>query len=311
MIRFRIGAGLIVFSLLMMALCGCSGQWDSTSGDKLSVYATGFPEYDVVRAVAGDAIDLYMILPVGSSEIHNYDPSLREQIAIAECDLLVLCGGESDTWVDTLLQSLNEPPCQVRLMDVVEPVHEDSMEEHDHQHQEEYDEHVWTSPVNMMNIVRAVTDKLMTLDPDNAQIYAANAATYILELQQLDRDYRNMVAEAQRRTIVVGDRFPFLYLAREYGLSYYAAFPGCADSTEENIGTTAGLIDKVREMDIPVVFHVEMSNCKTAQSIAAETGATIRCLHSCHNVTAEEFESGTTYIDLMRQNLTYLREALN
>lgn len=311
MIRSRIVAGLMVLSLLPAALCGCSGQVDSTAGDKLSVYATGFPEYDAVRAVSGDLVDLHMILPVGSSEIHNYDPSLREQIAIAECDLLVLCGGESDTWVDTLLQSLDEAPDQIRLMDVVEPIHEDAAEEHDHQHHEEYDEHVWTSPVNMIEIVEAVADKLVDLDPDNAQTYRANGDAYIAELRQLDQEFRDMVQGARRQTIVVGDRFPFLYLAREYGLSYYAAFPGCADSTEENIGATAELIDKVRELNIPVVFHVEMSNCKTARSIANETGAVIRCLHSCHNVTSEEFEAGTTYIDLMRQNLTYLREALN
>jgi zinc transport system substrate-binding protein len=189
--------------------------------------------------------------------------------------------------------------------------------DHDHEcddecdHGVEYDEHVWTSPRNAILIVRVITELLCAADPANCAFYRENAAAYIRELEQLDAAFSGVVAGARRRTIVFGDRFPFRYFAETYGLNYFAAFPGCATETEPSAATVAFLINKIRTEQIPVVFHIELSNERMANTISEETGAKKLLLHSVHNVTRRDFEAGLGYLDLKRRNVENLREALH
>ena len=180
-----------------------------------------------------------------------------------------------------------------------------SEEEH-----EEADEHVWTSPVKAAEITEAIAAKMTEIDPDNAESYTANASAYVEEILKVDVAFREIVDNAERRTIVFGDRFPLRYFAEEYGLEYFAAFPGCSSESEPSASTLAFLIDKVREERIPVVFSIELSNGNIARAICESTGAVRRTFHSCHNVTKDEMESGATYVSLMTENLGPVREVL-
>jgi zinc transport system substrate-binding protein len=176
---------------------------------------------------------------------------------------------------------------------------------------EELDEHVWTSPRNAKLIVSDIAKKLSQIDPAGQEYYEANLASYLLELDALDNAFGELVNEAKRKTIVLGDRFPMRYFTMEYGLAYYAAFPGCSAQTEPSARTLAFLMDKIKEEKIPVVFYIEFSSGKSAGVIAEETGAKPLLLHSAHNVTLQEMQNGASYLSLMRGNLETLREALN
>lgn len=191
--------------------------------------------------------------------------------------------------------------------------HHDDKEHHHHDGEEgpEMDEHVWTSPANAIQIVKALTETISGLDKDNAQTYQKNAEAYIAKLEKLDKDFHDVIDHAKRKEIIVGDRFPFLYFAKEFGLTYYAAFPGCSTDTEANPATIAFLVDKVKEDHIPVVFHIEMSNEQMSKAIAEATGAKNELLNAVHNVSDEDFKKGVTYIDLMNHNVKVLKEALN
>ena len=180
-----------------------------------------------------------------------------------------------------------------------------SEEEH-----EEADEHVWTSPVKAAEITEAIAAKMAEIDPDNAESYRANASAYVEEILKVDAAYREIVDNAERRTIVFGDRFPLRYFAEEYGLEYFAAFPGCSSESEPSASTLAFLIDKVREERIPVVFSIEFSNGNIARAICESSGAVRRTFNTCHNVTKEQMENGETYVSLMTENLDAVREAL-
>lgn len=182
---------------------------------------------------------------------------------------------------------------------------------HHHHHEHHYDEHVWTCPRNAVLIVRALTEILSGLDPDNAYFFRQNAAAYIAELEELDRAFAAAVQDAERRTVVFGDRFPFRYLTDTYGLTYFAAFTGCSAETQASPATIAFLIETVRREHIPVVFHIEFSNRLIANVIAEATGARLLELHSVHNVSHADFNAGVTYLDLMQRNVEILREALN
>lgn len=180
-----------------------------------------------------------------------------------------------------------------------------------HDHEEEIDEHVWTSPANAMQIAEKIAEKLMEIDSENALFYSKNAVIYTGQLKELDAKFKSVVANSKRKTILFGDRFPFRYLADAYGLTYYAAFTGCSTETEADPATIAFLIDQVKKEDLPVVFTIELSNGKIADAICDATHAQKRMLHSCHNLSAKEVEEGATYLSLMEQNLEVLKEALN
>jgi zinc transport system substrate-binding protein len=181
---------------------------------------------------------------------------------------------------------------------------------HDHEEEKEYDEHVWTSPKNAQRIVRVIADALCEADAADAAFFRRNAEAYNAQLAELDREFQAVVNAAKRKTIVFGDRFPFRYFADAYGLTYFAAFPGCSTETEPSAATVAFLIDKIKAEKIPVVFHIELSNEKMADTIAEETGAKKRLLHAAHNISKRDFDSGITFLEIQKANVPRLKEAL-
>jgi zinc transport system substrate-binding protein len=302
----------------------CSPAPDKGEGEKSSknikIVATVFPVYDFTRAVVGDAANLSMLVRPGV-EIHTYDPSPQDILSIHNADVFIYVGGESDAWVDVLLGSSELAGKTVlRLIDRVDAVEEELVEGmqpeeeeegEEGEEEEEYDEHIWTSPRNAMTLVRSIAETLCQVDPKNAETYRANAKGYIDEIAKIDEEFKALVASAKRKKIVFGDRFPFRYFADEFGLEYRAAFPGCHTESDVSAATMAYLVKAVQNESIPVVYTIELSSQNIAKAIAEQTGAEVVTLHSCHTVTRTEFESGVTWLSLMKGNVESLRKGLN
>lgn len=290
---------------LVMFICGTA-----FADEKLSIVCTSFPCYDFVRAVAGDSADIHLLIKPGA-EVHSFEPTPADVLAIAGCDLFVYIGGESDAWVLDILESFGgAAPRTLRFFDCVEAIEA----EHDHDHEAaepEYDEHIWTSQNNACAMLSALSDVLAEIDPGHAEFYTENKLAYQIEIERLNSQIVDIVENAARRELIFADRFPFLYFAHEYGLEYQAAFPSCSSESEPSARTIAALIDKVISDQIPVIYKLELSSGKTAQTIADETGAKILVLHSIQNVTEAEFSAGETYVSLIRRNIEALREGLN
>ena len=306
----------ILLAMLCALLSGCGAQ-SEPEGEGISVVATVFAPYDFARQLVGERGEVTLLLPPGS-EAHSYEPSPKDIIEIQNCDLFIYVGGVSDAWVSDVLESVGGEVRTVTLMDCVELLEEEHVEgmevdedEHEHEGEIEYDEHVWTSPRNAKLICEKIAAALSEADPEGEAEYNAALESYCAELDELDASFTDVVANGVRNTIVFGDRFPLLYFAKAYGLEYYAAWPGCADEAEPSAATVAFLIDKVNEEHIPVVFHIELSNEDMADTICEATGAEKLLFSACHNVTRAQFEEGVTYLDLMRQNVDALREALS
>lgn len=349
-----LSVSLIFCGCAALFLSGCTagktggqkGSRENADGtDRISVVTTIFPQYDFVREIAGDNVDLKMLLKPGE-ESHSYEPTPQDIIAIQESDLFIYTGGENDVWVEDILSSMpDEDRLTLKLSDCVDTLEEEHVEgmkeapghEHDEDEEDaaddevdvhdgeadvhdeegeahsvhEIDEHVWTSPVNAGLIVERIKELLITADPAHEKLYEENTAAYEEELAELDRQFREVTENAGSRLLIFGDRFPFRYLAEEYGLDYYAAFPGCASDTEPSAATMVFLIDKVKEEQVPAVLKMELSNPDIARAIAEATGTEVKVLYSCHNLSAEEFENGETYLSMMQKNVETLKEVLN
>lgn len=332
----------VVCAILMVGLivgAAAVGIWklagNQKSGEEVDVLSTNFIGYDLARAVVGDTgVEVSMLLKPGA-EMHDFEPTPEDIIKIREADLFIYVGGESDEWVEELLSDNEISKDKVlRLMDLVdvkeeelvEGMEEEHKDEERHEHAEgehvdeeehertdgevEYDEHVWTSPVNAMKMVDGVREKLATIYPEKRETFEKNAEEYNARLVDIDRKIREVVAESTRKELIFGDRFPFRYFVDEYGLDYYAAFPGCSEQTGASSQTIAFLIDKAKTEGVKVILKIELTSDKLARTIADEVGAKVMTLNAAHNISQEDFERGVTYAEIMEGNIEVLREAL-
>lgn len=332
---FILAAVLLAVSSCMLFGCakGKDGVFAKPDGKKqessraeaqngrLHVVTTIFPQYDFVREIGGDNVSLQMLLKPGE-ETHSYEPTPRDILSIQKSDLFIYVGGENDAWVEDILDSPEMGQVRtLRLVDCVDTLeeeHVEGMKEGRHMGHEdeegEEDEHVWTSPQNVIQISERITEELVSLDPGRREEYEAGLEVFRDELSELDRQFRDAAESAAhkgRSILLFGDRFPFRYFAEEYGLQYYAAFPGCASDTEPSAAAMAFLIRKVKEEHLPVVLKMELSSDQIANAVAEATGAEVRVFYSCHNLTAEQFEEGAGYLSMMQENVETLKAALD
>ncbi len=307
----RILSLLLLLAVMCLCFVGCSDLSSADDG-KISVVVTAFPHYDFARQITKgvENVEIKMLISPGS-EVHTYEPTPTDILALSTCDLFIYTGGESDTWVKGILESGGKNMNVISFMDLCKDSMEEAEKEHTgHDHEHEYDEHVWTSPYLAGKIAGEIAETLIETDGENAEIYTANCEDFSTKLAEIENALSEAVNGRVREEIIVADRFPFYHLAHDFGIKYSAAYSGCSSSTEPSASVIASLSQKVKNESIPYVFTIEFSNQKIAKNIISGTNAHILTLHSCHNVSEEDFNGGITYCDLMMQNAENLRKAL-
>lgn len=336
-----------IFGLILagaVLITGCTAKTekkdkgDNTKG-KLKVVTTIFPEYDITRAIAKDKVDLELMIKPGV-DVHSFTPTPQDIKTVQNSDIFVYGGTEHNKWVENLTKSIDMKNKKVvKLVDGIQQLEEESVDgmkhehhhddekedehNHDHKHEKkdehdhkdesekELDPHYWTSPKNAIQMVKTITNALVEKDPDNAEFYKENAKNYIKQLEGVDKELHDVVDNAKIKKVVIADRFPFRYLFKDLGLEYRALFSGCSVESTASAGQIKKMVDYVKENKIPVVYHIEMGKGELAETVAKNSGAKVKLLHSIHTVTKEDFDKGVTYIDLMKQNVEALKEGLN
>ena len=296
---------IIVCILCLVLLCGCTANTDIKNDTALTVVTTIFPLYDFARAIGGENVDVKMLIKPGN-EVHSYDPLPSDMSAVYESDLFLYIGGESDKWVNTLLdgQKINS----LALIDSVEPLHkEHSVHNHGHNH---IDEHIWTSPDNAVLMLRAICRKFVEADSKNSDIYKRNCNKYIENINHASSKINQTVSECENPFIVVADRFPFEFFTEQYGINYEAAFDGCAVSTDISLKTMSRLTKTIKDKNVRAVYCTELSSKNIANALKEELGVEIIELHSAHNVSLDDFINGITYVDILYRNNTALERGL-
>ncbi|MCR4573781.1 MAG: metal ABC transporter substrate-binding protein [Lentisphaeria bacterium] len=363
---------IFAFAAAMAVLCLTADSVFAAQAPRLRIITTTFPLYDWTRQILGKQLqDVELIqLQDNGIDLHNFQPSVRDIARIAQCDLFVFVGGESDGWAETALRSQRNPRrIAVNLLKELgdaarEEEHLEGMEEHDHDHhhdakhdhdhdhdkkhdhdhdkkhdhdhdkkhdhdhdkkhdhdhhhdddddEHELDEHVWLSLRCATRLCQTIAARLGQLDPEHAAEYQANCKAYVAKLAALDGRYATMVKSAPRKTLLFGDRFPFRYLAEDYGLTCFAAFSGCSAETEASFKTIAFLAGKVDELKLPAVVVLENRHHKIAETVvktAKSKGVKIIAVDSLQSSTSRDAAKGKTYLGAMEKNLTAVRMAL-
>ena len=309
------------------------------AASKKSIVCVTYPEYDWVVNILGSKAANFdvTLLQNNGTDLHSWQPSIKDIAKISVCDMLVFVGGESDEWVEkAVAEAKNKNMLVVNMMEtlgdkvkeeeVVEGMqaedededehdhHHDHEHAHEHHHDEvEYDEHVWLSLRNAAAVTNILCQKICALDSTNAALYKANAASYTKQLDALDAEYKKTVGSASKKTILFGDRFPFRYLADDYNLKYYAAFVGCSAETEASFETVIFLAKKVDALGLPAVLTIEKSDKKIAKTIVSNTKAKNQAvleMDSLQSVTQKDIKGGRSYLNAMKANLEVLKKAL-
>ena len=303
---------ILFILLIVVTLTGCHKE----ETKKYTIISTIFPGYDFSRAITkgNEEIEVKMLLRPGG-EMHDFEPTPKDIKSIRNSDIFIYVGGESDSWINDILKDIKSDKTKlIRLMDLVDTKEEEiveGMEREEEDEEKELDEHVWTSPVNAIKMTEEIKKEIIKMDSTNKDLYENNSNNYIDELKKIDSEVRNIVANSKRKELVFGDRFPLRYFTEEYGLTYYAAFSGCSEASEASAKTVSYLIKKVKENNIPVVLKIELSSDKIAKQISKETNAKVLEFNSAHNISKEDFTNGTTYVDIMKENIKVLKQALN
>ena len=318
---------ILIFGILFSFVSCSKSSSTAAENDKINIVVTTFPCYDFVRATTKDVdnIQIKMLIKPGA-EIHSYDPTPQDLIAIQKSDLFVYNGGESDEWVDEILISMEEnAPKTLRLIESVALLEEEHFdEEHFHEHEEEChhghsaqeleaDEHVWTSPENARKMVDFVTKALEPLEElkfeDKAKI-KENAEDYKNQIDEVESEIKQVLETKSEKFIVMGDRFPLQYFAKYYGIEYLAAFSGCSTAVEASTQTIAKLIKTVEEKNLPAVFYIELSNHKIADTVAEAAKVATYQLNSVQNISKADFDNGETWVSLMKKNALALDKGM-
>jgi len=318
-----------IFKVLLASvfmLCGASAF-----AAKKSIVCVTYPDYDWVMNILGGKASGFNVtlLQKNGTDLHSYQPSVKDIASISSCDMLVYVGGESDEWVEKALSNAkNKNMVVVNMMEVLgDKVKEEEFvegmqgEEHEHEHEHhhdedevEYDEHVWLSLKNAVEIVNHLSEKIQSLDSANSSVYKSNAASYVKQISDLDREYEKAVATSSKKTVLFGDRFPFRYLVDDYGLSYFAAFVGCSAESEASFETITFLSKKVDELGLKSVLTIEKSDKKIARTIISNTkekNQEVLEMDSLQSVADSDIKGGRNYLSAMKKNLEVLKKALN
>ena len=299
----------------------------SFAASKKSIVCTTFPQYDWIANILGNkagSFELTLLLNNGT-DLHSYQPSVRDIAKISTCDLFVYVGGESDEWVENVLENAKNKNMlvvnmlealgdQVYEEELVEGMQGDEEEDEDGEDGPEYDEHIWLSLKNAATLTQLLCQNIQKLDSKNAGEYKKNTEAYISKLNALDTQYSKAVASAKYDTLLYADRFPFRYLIEDYGLKYYAAFIGCSAESEASFETIKFLADKLKQLGLPAVITLEKSNKKIARTVIDASGKNeikILEMDSIQSVTQKEIKAGKNYLNTMEKNLETLKAALN
>lgn len=319
---------LLSILLLIPFLFGCSKSIQKNNPHTFDIICTTFPHYDWMRQIIGDTEGVTLSLLISNgTDPHSYEPTIADIAALNHSDMVVLVGGDSDTWIkEALAQSENKDLIQVKLNEMegvtLQKITSESGHNHAHEHEHEhdghdhspYDEHIWLSLRNAAACVRGLTSTLANHDPTHAESYQANADRYLQALEDLDRRYVEAVASAAKRELLFADRFPFIYLTEDYGLHVHAAFDGCTTDVNASFATIVSLAKEVSELCVTKIMVTEASDQKLAEAVIRATersDLSILAMNSLQSITNQGIQDGATYLSIMEENLSVLKEALS
>lgn len=319
--KMQKGLLLLGTVLLSVVLTACGGQEkkETTSEDKIHVMTTFYPMYEFTKQVVGNKGNVELLIPAGT-EPHDFEPSAKDLAKISDSDVFVYNSPELETWTDNLTDTINTKKTEViqaskdiKLMEGAEHDHEeahdhDSDEHEEHGHDHDLDPHVWLDPVLAIKEVETIRDQLSKKYPEDKTAFEKNTASYIDELKAVDQEYQTAFKDAKNKTFVT-QHAAFGYLAKQYGLTQ-EAIAGISPDQEPSPSRLSELKHYVDDNQVKVIYFEENASSKVAETLSKETGVKLKVLNPLESLTDKQIKDGESYLSVMRENLSALKESI-
>ncbi|RNB85710.1 zinc ABC transporter substrate-binding protein [Brevibacillus nitrificans] len=292
---------------------------EGSAAAKPKVYTTIYPLEYAAERIGGDHIEVTNLIPPGV-EPHDYEPTAKDMVALSGADIFAFNGSGLELWVDKAVESMDKSKTTIvnatEGMDLLHAVEE----EHDHEHEGEAateeeghdhgdkDPHVWLDPSKLKEQAAKVKDALVKKDQAHAADYEKNFQQLSADLDQLDKEFKDMVAQSSKKEFMVSHS-AFSYLAKRYGLEQ-VAISGVNPSDEPSPSQLKELVEHVKEHQISYVLFETLVSPKVAEVIAREAGVQTATLNPLEGLTEEDVKAGRDYLSIMRENIETLRAAL-
>lgn len=284
---------------------GTVGQTFSDDG-RLKVMASFYPMYDFAQKVGGDKVEVKDMVPAGT-EPHDWEPAATDIRNLEDADVFVYNGADLEHWAEDVLATLeNQNLIVTEASDGVELLDGEG----DHAHGDNgKDPHVWLDPLRAKKEMENIRDAFCQADPKNRDYYEGNYERYAREFDELDQEFREKLADAKSRDIIVAHE-AFGYLCNAYDLKQLA-IEGLTPDSEPDPAKMQEVIEYAKEFDIHTIFFEELASPKVAKTVAKEVDAVTAVLNPIEGLSDEDIQAGEDYFSVMRKNLTALQKALN
>jgi zinc transport system substrate-binding protein len=347
--RLKVMIVLLGVILTVGIFSGCRGEVAAPLDEKkVLVVTTLFPQYDFVKNIGGERVELTLLLPPGA-EPHSYEPTPRDILNIQRADVFIYTGEQMEPWAHRVLAGVKKDSLVVvdtstgiELMEGHDHDHADDHDhdhdhdddhdddhdhdhddDHDHDHDDDHDDkpsldqhnhdkdpHIWLDPVLAQKMVENIVVGLVAADPEYQEYYEQKGEAYKEELKKLHEKYEETFKNTTSKTIIYGGHFAFGYMAKRYGLEHISPYKGFAPDAEPTPRRIAELIQTIEDSNAKVIYYEELIDPRVARVISQETGAEMILLHGGHNISKQELEAGRTYVDIMEENLKKLKLGL-
>lgn len=277
------------------ALAGCSGASASDASDGRPVVVTTFTVIaDMARVVGGEAVVVESLLDPGV-EVHGYEPTPGDLTRAARADLVLDNGLGLERWFEPFMERVDAP--HVVVSDGIDP-----LPIHEGEYAGGANPHAWMSPVQAAVYVENIRDALTDLVPAEADEFAANAAEFLADLDDVHTDLTTAVAALppEHRALVTCEG-AFSYLARDAGLTEAYLWPVNSD-VQGTPGQIAEAIAFVRADGVPTVFCESTVSDEAQRQVARESGAELGEVLYVDSLSAPDGPV-PTYLDLLRHDV--------
>ena len=286
----------------LCSLSACSSLNGEKDKNKLDVYASCYPIYDLVKQIGGEKIDVHL-LPAFGLEPHEYEPTPRDLAKLLEASHLFANGLGMEKWMDDLNESLASK--DVKAIKDKTSYLGNSLGDKIQKVEDVIDPHAWLSTSCASIYLDGVSDVLTSIDPDNADFYAANLEDAKGKLKVLDEEIKEAVKDIENKKLVVSHA-AFGYFASEYGFEQIY-LSGLSDE-EPSVRDVQRVIDAIKQYGVKTVYAEELDGSDALSRIQEETGCELKLLYTLETLEKEEVDEGEDYYSIMRKNIATLKE---
>jgi zinc transport system substrate-binding protein len=273
------------------------------------VAVSTFALYDITKHIAGDSIEIVNILPFGV-DAHSFEPTPKLMAALEKSSLVIYSGAGLEPWTESF-------EFKSKVVDMSKHVNLLKVHGHAHNHHEHgdkhlassaFDPHYWLDIKNMIIATKLISEEFSKLLPQNKSLYMTNRDNYISRLKAIDANYKEVLSECKKDTIVVNHN-AFSYISKNYGFSV-EALSGLSPDAQPSAKNMVRLIEHVKEHNISTIFFESFVSDRAMKSIANDAKVSVDVLQPLGNITKDEAQKGLSFEKIMLINLDKISNAL-